>query len=255
MSDPNQVFQAPPPPPFAPTPPPPEVEMSTPETLTGIFFEPGRVFEALRSRPRFLIAGIILLLLTIGVTVALFQRVDMSEFIRQEMDRSPRNAQMGPEQKEMAVKIGKIVGGVIVPVFVVVGIAAGSAIYLLGVMAFGGTISYKKSLAVWTYSSLPPAVLGTIVALLVLFLKAPDTIDPKHLLVTNPGAFMNPESSPALTTLLSQFDVLRFYGLFLAAIGLRKVAKISSGSAWTIVIGLWLIWVILSVAKAAIFGA
>jgi hypothetical protein len=255
MSDPNQVFQAPPPPPFAPTPPPPEVEMSTPETLTGIFFEPGRVFEALRSRPRFLIAGIILLLLTIGVTVALFQRVDMSEFIRQEMDRSPRNAQMGPEQKEMAVKIGKIVGGVIVPVLVVVGIAAGSAIYLLGVMAFGGTISYKKSLAVWTYSSLPPAVLGTIVALLVLFLKAPDTIDPKHLLVTNPGAFMNPESSPALTTLLSQFDVLRFYGLFLAAIGLRKVAKISSGSAWTIVIGLWLIWVILSVAKAAIFGA
>jgi hypothetical protein len=42
--------------------------------------------------------------------------------------------------------------------------------------------------------------------------------------------------------------------LFLAAIGLRKVAKISSGSAWTIVIGLWLIFVILSVAKAAIFG-
>jgi hypothetical protein len=255
MSDPDQVFQAPPPPPFAPTPPPPEVEMSTPQTLTGIFFEPGRVFEALRSRPRFLIAGIILLLLTIGVTVALFQRVDMGEFIRQEMDRSPRNAQMGPEQKEMAVKIGKIVGGVIVPVFVVVEIAAGGAIYLLGVMAFGGTITYKKALAVWVYSSLPPAVLGTIVALLVLFLKTPDTIDPKHLLVTNPGAFMNPEASPALTNLLSQIDILRFYGVFLAAIGLRKVAKISSGSAWTIVIGLWLIFVILSVAKAAIFGS
>jgi hypothetical protein len=122
------------------------------------------------------------------------------------------------------------------------------------VMAFGGTITYKKALAVWVYSSLPPAVLGTIVALLVLFLKTPDTIDPKHLLVTNPGAFMNPEASPTLTTLLSQFDILRFYGMFLAAIGLRKVAKISSGSAWTIVIGLWLIWVILSVAKVAIFG-
>lgn len=255
MSDPNQVFQAPPPPPFAPTPPPPEVEMSTPQTLTGIFFEPGRVFEALRSRPRFLTAGIIMLLLTIGVTVALYQRVDMGEFIRQEMDRSPRNAEMPPQQKEMAVKIGKIVGGVIVPVIVVVGIAAGAAIYLLAVMAFGGTITYKRALAVWVYSSLPPAVLGTIVALLVLFLKTPDTIDPKHLLVTNPGAFMNPEASPALTTLLSQFDILRFYGMFLAAIGLRKVAKISSGSAWTIVIGLWIIWVIFAVAKAAIFGS
>lgn len=254
MSDPNQEFQSPPPPPFAPTPPPPAVEMSTPETLTGIFFEPGRVFEALRSRPRFLIAGIILVLLTIGVTAVLFQRVDMGEFIRQEMDRSPRNAEMPPQQKEMAVKFGKIVAGVIVPVFVVIEIAAGAALYLLGVLAFGGSIGYKQSLAVWVYSSLPPAVLGTIVAVLVLFLKAPDTIDPRHLLVTNPGAFMNPEASPALTALLSQFDLLRFYGMFLAAIGLRKVAKISSGSAWAIVILLWLIWGILVVGKTAIFG-
>jgi hypothetical protein len=254
MSDPNQVFQAPPPPPFAPTPAPPEVEMSTPQTLTGIFFEPGRVFEALRSRPRFLIAGLILLLLTIGVTVALYKRVDMDQFIRQEMEKSQRNAEMPPEQKEMAIKIGKIVGGVIVPLFVVIEIALGAAIYLLAVMAFGGTIGYKKSLAVWVYSSLPPAVLGTIVALLVLFLKTPDAIDPKHLLVTNPGAFMNPEASPVLTTLLSQFDLLRFYGMFLAAVGLRKVARISSGSAWTIVILLWLIWGILLVARSAIFG-
>jgi len=70
MSDPNQVFQAPPPPPFAPTPPPPTVEMSTPQTLTSIFFEPGRTFEALRSRPRFLIAGLILLVLTCLVTAS-----------------------------------------------------------------------------------------------------------------------------------------------------------------------------------------
>ena len=254
MSDPNQVFQAPPPPPFAPTPPPPEVEMSTPQTLIGIFFEPGRVFEALRGRPRFLVAGLIVLLLTIGVTAALYQRVDMGEFIRQQMDKSQRNAEMPPEQKEMAIKIGKIVGAVIVPVLVVIGIAAGSAIYLLAVMAFGGSIGYKRSLAVWVYSSLPPSVLGTIVAVLVLFLKSPDTIDPKHLLVTNPGAFMSPETSPVLTTLLTQFDLLRFYGMFLAAVGLRKVAKISSGSAWTIVILLWLIWGILAVANAAIFG-
>jgi len=142
-----------------------------------------------------------------------------------------------------------------VPMFVVIGIAAGAAIYLLAVMAFGGTIGYKRSLAVWVYSSLPPSVLGTIVAVLVLFLKSPDTIDPKHLLVTNPGAFMSPEASPVLTTLLSQFDLLRFYGMFLAAVGLRKVGKISSGSAGTIVILLWLIWGILAVAKVGIFGS
>jgi hypothetical protein len=254
MSDPNQVFQAPPPPPFAPTPPPPAVEMSTVQTLTGIFFEPGRVFEALRPRPRFLVAGIILLVLTIIVTVVLFMRVDMGAFIREQMDKSSRSAQQTEQQKEWGVKITKIIFEVGIPASVPFLVAAGAALYLLGVMAFGGTIAYKQSLAVWVYSSLPPAVLGTIVAVLVLFLKAADTIDPEHLMVTNPGGFMGPDSSKVFTALLSQFDVLKFYGLFLAAVGLRKVAKLSSGSAWGVVIGFYLIHAVLSIASAAIFG-
>jgi len=155
---------------------------------------------------------------------------------------------------EQRVKIGKIVGAIAFPLSIPIWIAAGAALYLLGVMAFGGSIGYKQSLAVWVYSSLPPAILGTVVAILVLFLKAKDTIDPEHILVTNPGAFMGPESSPVLVAALSQFDLLRFYGLFLAAVGLRKIAKLSSGSAWGIVIGFYVIRAVFAVSRAAIFG-
>jgi hypothetical protein len=253
MSDPNQEFQQSPPP-FATTPPPPDVDMSTPATLTSIFFEPTRVFEALRQRPRFLIAGIILVMLTLAVVGVLYQRVDMGEYIREQMDKSPQAAQIPPEQKEQRIKIGKIVGGIAFPAFIPIWIAAGAALYLLGVMAFGGSIGYKKSLAVWVYSSLPPSVLGTVVAILVLFLKSPDTIDPNRMLVTNPGAFLGADSSKVLVALLSQFDILRFYGLFLAALGLRKVAKISSGSAWGVVISFYVIGAVIKVASAAIFG-
>src|SRR5882672_941704 len=132
MSDPNQEFQ-PPPPPFTPKPEPPAVEMPTPATLTGIFFEPARVFGALRARPRFLIAGLVLLILTIGVTATVYKRIDMDQYIRDKMEKSPRAASQTPEQKEMSVKIGKMFGFVI-PVFVPIGIAAGGALYLLGVM-------------------------------------------------------------------------------------------------------------------------
>ena len=252
MSDPNQQWQPPPPPPgpAAETGP----EMSTPATIGGIFFEPGRTFEALRARPRFLIVGIILLLLTTFVDIALFTRVDMGQYIREKMEQSSQSQNQTEEQKELGVKIGKIIGAV-APLSVPIVIAAGAALYLLGVMAFGGTISHKRSVTVWAYSSLPPSVIGTIIALLVLFLKAADTIDPEHLLVTNPGAFTNAHEAPVLTALLSQFDLIRFYGMFLAAIGLRKVAKISSGSAWGIVLGYWLIGLILSVAWHAIRGA
>ena len=170
------------------------------------------------------------------------------------MERSPRNQNATEEQKETGVKIGKIVGAIGIPVSVPITIAAGAALYLLGVMAFGGSISYRKSLSVWVYSSFPPSVLGAVVAVLVLFLKATDTIDPEHLLVTNPGAFMSAESSPVLVALLSQFDLLRFYGLFLAALGLRKMTKMSSGSAWGIVLSFYMIRAVLAVCSAAIFG-
>lgn len=254
MSDPNQPW-TPPPAPDAPSAPVDSgPDMTTAQTLSGIFFEPGKTFDALRKRPRFLVAGLILLLLTIGVTGLVYQRIDMGQYIRDKMERNPRNANQPEEQKEMGVRIGKIVGAVGIPAAVPISIAAGAALYLLGVMAFGETISYTKSLSVWTYSSFPPAIVGTLVAVLVLFLKSAETIDPEHLLVTNPGAFMGSESSPVLVAVLSQFDLLRFYGLFLAAIGLRKMAKMSSGSAWGIVLGFFLLRAIMAICGAAIFG-
>lgn len=231
-----------------------ESEMSTPQTLTGIFFEPSRTFEALRNRPRFLVAGLILLVLTCAITGALFLRVDMGQFIRDRIERGPNAAQQTEQQKELGVKVGKILGAVGVPLSVPLTIAAGAALYLLGALAFGGTLSYKKALSVWSYSSIPPSVFATFVAILVLFLKSADTIDPEHLLVTNPGAFMNSESSPALVALLSQFDVLRFYGMFLAALGLRKVGKMSSGASWGVVITLWVLGAVLRLGSVALFG-
>jgi Yip1 domain len=200
------------------------------------------------------VAGLILMLLTGVMVGALYSRVDMGEYIRQKMEQSSRSQQQSEEQKEMGVRIGKIAGMVIPPVAVPIMIAAGAALYLLGVMAFGGSMRYMQALSVWTYSSLPPTLLGIIVGILVLFLKSAETIDPEHLLVTNPGAFMNAQESPVLAAFFSQFDLLRFYGMFLAAIGLRKMAKLSSGSAGGIVIGLWLIGLVLSVAWKAIAG-
>src|SRR5215217_6115250 len=229
-------------------------EMSTAETLTGIFFEPSRTFEALRSRPRFLVAGLILLAVACIVTAVLFTRVDMGQFIRDQMERSPRAAQLTEQQKEMQVRIGKTLAMVVIPVWVPIMIAGGSALYLLLTMAFGGSITYKKSLAVWTYSSLPPSLLGALIAILVLFLKSPESIDPERMVATNPAALLGEDASRVLVAILSQFDLLRFFGLFLAALGLRKVAKISSGQAWGVVLTLWLIGALLRIGQAALFG-
>jgi hypothetical protein len=231
-----------------------EPEMSTPETLTGVFFEPSRTFEALRARPRFLVAGLILLALACVVTLVLYTRVDMGQFIRDRIERAPNADQVTEQQKDMQVRVGKMIGAVFIPLSVPIAIAAGAALYLLGVIAFGGSITYKKALAVWCYSWIPPSVFSALIAILVLFLKSPDSIVPERLVATNPGALLGEESSRVLVAFLSQFDLLRFYGLFLAALGLRKVGKISSGQAWGVVLSLWVLGLLLAVGSAAIFG-
>ena len=167
MSDPI----APPSAPTAPT----GAEMSTGETLTGVFFEPSRTFEALRARPRFLVAALIIFIMTCLVTAVMYMRVDMGQFIRDRIEKSPNAAQISEQQKETQVRVGKMIGMVLIPLSVPIAIGVGSALYMLLVMAFGGSITYKKTVAVWTYSWLPPAVFGTLIALLVLFLKSPDS--------------------------------------------------------------------------------
>lgn len=252
-----------------PTPQAPRAEaatnsMTTGETLTSIFFEPGSTFEALRERPRFLIAAIIMTVALLAFTVTFFQRVGFERLITEGLESSPQAEQMTPEQKEQAIRVqsNPVVQAIyyLSPIFVVaVLISAGAGLYLLGTMLLAKTISYKQALAVWTYSSMPPVVLTMLLNILLLFLKSPDDYDIVHasrrgLVQANLGLFTDPKASPMLTTLLSSFDLFAFYGLFLAAVGLRKMVKMPSSTAWAIVLTIWVLGVVFRVSMAAIFG-
>jgi hypothetical protein len=264
MSDPNmQPFQPPPPPYHVPQDEVPTgPALSTVETISGIFFEPGRVFESFRVRPRFLVASLITLVVTASFTWLFFLRAGYENVMRAILERSPG---MTPEGLERALQLynnplfkvinyaGPIYGLAIV-------FAGGAAIYLLGVMAMGKKITYPQALAVWAYSTMPPAVLAGIANIILLFLRSPDDIDPGALnrgglIHANLSILVDPKAHPVIGATLGAFDIFAFYGLFLAALGLRKVAKLSPGAAWAIVLTLWLIRVIFSIATAALFGS
>ncbi|MDT7688763.1 MAG: hypothetical protein QOJ70_3382 [Acidobacteriota bacterium] len=237
--------------------------MSTPATLTGIFFEPGSTFESLRERPRFLVAALIIVVLTLGISLLIFNKIDYSAFMREQIMKSPRASQMTPEQVDAAVgfyngPIGKVFIYVIPVVGITIFIAAGGALYLLGSMLMGGRLRYKQALSVWTYSSFAPTVLGTIAAAVVVLITPAEDINPAQpggVVRANLGVLLGHGSSPTLAALLGSFDLFTFYGLYLAALGLRKVGKMSSGSAWTVAVGLWLLGVLLKVCWAAAFGS
>ncbi len=238
--------------------------MSTPETLSGIFFEPGRTFEALRARPRFIAATIILALCFLASTIVFFSKIDYDQMIRQAIENSPRAEQMTPEQKEMAISmqqkpIFKYGFGYAAPfIGVFIFVAVGGAIYLLGALAMGKKMNYWQALAVWAYSSVPPTILLTIANIIMLFVRPPDPMDAAAarggMIHANLGILTSRAAHPVLASALGAIDLFVIYGLVLAAIGLRKTGRLSTGAAWTVVLVVWLIGVFFRVGVTALTG-
>ncbi len=259
MSDPNTDDFQPPMPPQTdiaggPT-------MSTPQTLTSIYFEPGSTFEALKARPRFLIAGIITVLAFMAYYATFVSRVGAENIARAQIQA--RSPDATPEQLEAGMRmqnnpIIKAVTYASFPVVFAVMFAAGAGLYLLGTTLMGKSISFKQALSVWVYSSYPPTVVYAIVNIILLFLKSADDVDPASinsgLARANPSILVDPKAQPVLATILGSFDLITFYGLFLAALGLRKMAKLTSGAAWAIVLAIWLVGAIVRIALSLAFG-
>ena len=241
--------------------PPGTPQMSTVQTLTSIFFEPGETFKALRARPRFLIAGIITVLVFMVYYNAFVWRVGSETIARAQIESRSKDAT--PEQIEqgLAMQRNPIVKAVTYasfPVVFAVIFAAGAGLYLLGAMLMGKSVSYKQALSVWVYSTYPTMVIFALVNILLLFLKSADDIDPtalnNGLARANPAILIDTKAQPVLGTILGSFDLIQFYGLFLAAVGLKTMGKLSTGSAWAIVLGIWLVGLILRVGLSSILG-
>ncbi|HEV2883245.1 MAG TPA: YIP1 family protein [Pyrinomonadaceae bacterium] len=235
--------------------------MSTPQTLTSIYFEPTSTFQALKLRPRFLIAGLITVIVFMAYYATFEWRVGSEAIIRAQVES--RQPDASPEQIEQAMAmqnnpIIKAVTYAAFPLVFAIMFAAGAGLYLLGATLMGKTLTFKQALSLWVYSTYPPTVIFALINILLLFLKSKDDIDPtavnSGIARANPSLFVDTKTQPVLATVLGSFDLISFYGLFLAAIGLKVMAKLSSGSAWAIVLAIWLVGVILRIIMSLAFG-
>lgn len=228
-------------------------------SLSGIFFEPARVFESIRQQPRFLLAACIIAFTLSFATALIYQRIGVDNILRAQLDRSATN--ITAEQKEKIIEMQtrplmKAIGFISPLVSLTIVFAGGGALYLLGVLAIGGSIGYRQALSVWVYSSFPPQIVALVLNVVVLFLKSPGDIDPARagtgLVHANPGVLFDAAAHPVLTTAASSIDLFAIYGVVLAIIGLHKVARISPAKASTIAGSIWLIGCVIRIGVSAV---
>lgn len=243
--------------------PPPKPGLSTVQTLTGIFFEPSRVFESFRERPRFVIAAVITMAVTLCFIGLFIQRVGYENVVRARLEASKFAAQLEPAQKEEIVRqqsspLNRVFGYVLPLVAIALFIAVGAGLYYLGTRAMDRQIGYKQALAVWTYSGLPPMLLLMIANVILVFVQSPEDIDvarsAEGLVHANPGFLVDSVAHPLLATAAGALDLFAFYGLFLAALGLSRVARLSTGASWLLVLSVWLSSVAVRLIWASISG-
>ena len=246
--------------------PPP---MSFPQKLAAIFFEPSSVFRNLRWHPRWLAALLLISLLGFAYTTAFTQRLTPERIVNFTTDKVvERFPNIPPEQAarmreqgiEDAKAPGKVAGSAVtafVGAFVFTCIFAG--LYMLAVLLFGGRLGFWQAFAMAVWASVPVAIIGRVLSLVLLYVKDPDDIHPVRgqggLVTDNLSVLVNAADHPVLFSVLSGLGLLAFYHLWLTATGLRHTSdKLGSSSAWTIAIIFWLLGLLLAAAVSALFG-
>lgn len=258
---------------FIPLPDVPQKEnpLSLVQKVTGIFFEPSRVFRNLREHPNWIGAFIIIGVLSAVYSFAFVQRITPERIIEHQRQQRAEagNAGGSPEQREaietiearqleaMKNPLSRAGGGLIAFTFVFVLIAIIAAVTMLGMLAFGGRMHFWQSFAVTMYIWLPITVITKLLGIVILYLKSPDDLHPTlnrdTTLQDNLGILVSAADHPVLFVLLSVIGIISFYTLWLRAKGLHLGAtKASSGAGWGVAIIVWLIALFLGLAFAVL---
>lgn len=247
-------------------------KMSTGSTLGNIFFSPTDVFANLRRHPRWLIAALIMSILSTTYANLFVSRLGSDRITNFTIDKTlemsmvanNEEAKKGVEEgrekalaeaKDPVIQAGQAISGFASSVF---GYAFLAAVFLLFAMAMGGKINFWQAFSATIYASFPVSVIRFILNTVLLFIKDPTDIHPilgqQTLIQDNLNFLVTSAEHPVLFTLLGSFSLLLFYWIWMIATGLKNTGeKVTGTIAWSAALAIYVLLVFFGVAMAALF--
>jgi hypothetical protein len=228
--------------------------------LIGVFFSPKATFESIARRPSWVLPVVLMTLLGLVVGFVMNQRVNWRDVASKRIEESPRASQLSADQKEqqlsMSAKISPAIAyaiGLLAPILiaVIVGGVMLGAFNLLG----GANANFKVSMGIVSHAYFV-SIVSSLLFILILYLKAPGTVDLENPVAANLGAFLPDGTAKWLTTLGTAIDLFSFWIMVLIAMGFAAFnpKKIKMGSAFGIVLSVWAVYEAVRVGIAFIFS-
>ncbi|MFC1284480.1 Yip1 family protein [Bacillus paralicheniformis] len=209
-----------------------ETEKVKNPSLFGLITHPGEQFERMREKPAFWFPLVIVLLLSVTGAYMLSEKTVLST----DLSEMPGDDETFEATMKRIGIIGGVIGGIIGSV---IAMLISALIYWLIVKIGRGTTDFVHmfSLSVFTHFI---AAIGQFIGGLVIYYS---NIDPT-IAVTSLSSII-PADEP-LKSVLGVFDIFTIWSLALVALGLQKVGGISKKAAWTGVIILFAISILLA---------
>jgi hypothetical protein len=231
-------------------------------SFVQIFYDPAAVFAKVRERDSWAAPLIAMALITMIFAMYVTHTIGMENVTRRFFDEHPSIAsQLPPDKKEEAIQqsgspgrlaIGAVTGGVLVALITL--IVAAVLMVMLSIM--DRRPRFPQMLGTVAWASFPITVIACIMGVLILFFsREPSELDPQTLLATNVAAFLDkPSTGSFVYSLARSFDLLAIAQVCLLGFGISKVTGVPMGRSLSLVIGLWLVWVLLRGGFAAATG-
>ena len=226
-----------------------ETEKGFIQRWIDIYFSPQAAYESIDRKPDWIVPLLVVAIIAAIAAFVLFPVIVQTQ-IDQLVDKqgmSYEDAQQQVQQTEVFIKyLGPI--GAIISTFVMAFIVAG-IFFLVNNHLLGGDSTYKKVLAVYSYTTLGIQTVGTIIAVPVMLAK--NSFDVPF----SPAAFLSSDmKEDFIYKFLAKFDLFTIWMVVLLIIGFGVIYKFTQGKAATAVVGLWVIWIFVSIALSSVFG-
>ena len=222
----------------------------------GVLFSPKATFEDIVRKPSWVLPMLLLVIFATGAGIAVGQKVDWNSFIRHQSEASASFNSLPQDQQDQRVAIGAKIAPYIADcsgIFVPIGLLIVTLILWLAFNIFvGAGLKFSVPWAIVCYASVP-TILASILGLVVAFTKAPGTLNPEHFLASNLAAYLSADAPHWQLVAGTMLDIFGIWSLVLNAIGfsVANPRKISSGAAYGIIFGLWIVYFAIRVGVAA----
>ena len=226
------------------------------------FIAPSKTFTDLRRSASWWLPFLISAIVSMMFVYVVDQRVGFRKVVENQMRAQPKQAEriesMPPDQRERAmqqqVKFTKAFSYGFFLVILLWSAIVTVVLFATLKFALSADIKFKTLFALVIFAGLPGVLKAMLAIISILAGVSTDSFTFQNPVATNPGYFIDPATNPVLHSFLTSFDVFTIWTLVLAAIGIPRISKVKTGSAFAVVFGWFSVLVLIGLGIAVAFS-